>query len=400
MTISKNLFKIKLEVKNMYCEHCGKKIDLDSNFCEHCGEKVNPKKEKFIITREHKILLSILIFGGFVFLFLWELKYFNSPTNAINTYLKNWSNKNYDSILENLNMENTKFINQQIFEEITKDNINYNKYKIDSCHYQNNKENAICNIIFESTKDSTTREKSFTLEREKNNRLGIFANWKIKENDIKIITNFKLYLPEESTAVLINQELNDYYNADLDKNGYQCYIIPQIIQGKYPLKVKMKNGMVIDKEININKPEYTYQFNVQDTSAEFQNELKVLGTSVIETIYQGAVNKTKFEDLNSTYNLSKIKENYTQLTNDLANTNLTELKVKEIKISKIKINNEGKIEITYQMRYNYKIKYQKNGKEETYEGSSNDSFTMKVKNMELQEIESIESLVTYFSKKN
>ena len=24
----------------MYCEHCGKKIDLDSVFCEHCGKKI------------------------------------------------------------------------------------------------------------------------------------------------------------------------------------------------------------------------------------------------------------------------------------------------------------------------------------------------------------------------
>ena len=51
------------------------------------------------------------------------------------------------------------------------------------------------------------------------------------------------------------------------------------------------------------------------------------------------------------------------------------------------------------MDYEYELNIQTNGKNETHQGKSSDVFYMTVKDIELNEIENIDSLVTYFSKK-
>lgn len=387
----------------MYCEHCGKKIDNDSIFCEHCGKKVEEKTKKISEkpSTENKILLAILIFIMFGFLFIWELKYFNSPGNAINNYLKKWSNKDYTAILEDLKIENTKFTNDKILASVLKENEEFNieDFQLSSCEYQNSKKRAICHVSIENSKSGLTKEKSYYLERDEKNRLGIFASWKVSENNIKIIDNWRLYIPKKATATLMGEEIKEYQLSESEKSGYDCYEIPNLIQGKYQLNIKMENGMTLDKEVNINKKEYTYQFSIQDLSNEFQTKIINMGTSVIETIYNGSIQKQKLEDLKSNYDFSKIKKEYENLSKEITNTSLVEFKVSEMKMSDIAMNENGNITITFQMNYTYRLEYQENGKETTHNGESADTFYITMKNIDLKEIEKIDSLVTYFSKK-
>ena len=60
---------------------------------------------------------------------------------------------------------------------------------------------------------------------------------------------------------------------------------------------------------------------------------------------------------------------------------------------------EGKIIVTFQMNYSYQFEYFIDKEKKTHEGNSNDIFYLTFKNTELKEIEKIDSLVSYFSKK-
>lgn len=382
----------------MYCENCGKKIDTDSNYCEHCGIKL---VKESTTKKENKILLIIgllIIFGA---IFIWELKYFNSPNNAINSYLKNWTNQNYDIIKETLKLEESKFTTNEMFQKVfqNKEEFSIKEFHVEECKYNKSKKSATCNISYKTAKNGLSYQKTYNLTREDQNRLLIFANWKIENESFKTINNWILYIPADATAKLENIDLAEYRTPEKDKQGFDAYQIPQIFEGTYHLSLKMNTGMNLEKAINITKKEYTYQFNIQDVSLEFQESVKLLGTNLIETIYNGIANKKNIEELETTYDLTPITETYKTLQKELEKASLTSLKVKEMKVSGIDMSDDGKVFITYQMNYEYDIKYTKNEKELTHHGESNDTFYVTVKNIELKEIEKLDSLVTYFSKK-
>lgn len=383
----------------MFCEDCGKKIDQDSVFCEYCGSKV--KKISSIITKENKVILILLVFIFFVFLFLWELKCFNSPDNAMNHYLKNWKNHNYDVLIQDLGVEDGPFTTTELFQKAfsKKEEFSIYDFQIRECFYGINKESATCQISYQKNKNGFNYEKTYYLKRNKKNKLFLFADWVIEEHSFQTLKDYVLFLPSNSTATLENIDMSDYRSIDKDKTGYDAYTIPQIFEGTYLLHLKMSNGIDLEKEININKQEYTYQFNIQDISRDYQEQVKSLGVEVIETLYNGVAKGKKFEEITCKRNISSLKGIYENLQKSLSKSFLTSLKVLDMKVTKFEINKDGKIFISFQMDYEYELNIQTNGKNETHQGKSSDVFYMTVKDIELNEIENIDSLVTYFSKK-
>lgn len=392
----------------MYCEHCGKKIDEDSIFCTYCGEKVKKEEKKPQKTEERKkktepkILLMIILILLFGFIFYHELTYFNSAENAIHQYLKDWKNKNYDSILNTLNIESTEFTSSSMltkaFQE--KKELKMLNYQIQNCEYNQNNTEAKCRITYQIDKNGITFEKTYELKKQKPNRLWIFTEWTINNNEIEVLDNWTIYLPKDSMAYLEQIDLKNYRNPEKDKSGFDAYTIEKIFKGSYELNLKMNTGMTLNAPIKVQNSEYTYQFSMQDISEEYKNEMKKIGEELISEIYSGIIDKKSFEDINSNYDISKLKSTYEKIKNEIEeDINLTKFLINDMKITNIKMNENGNLILTYQMNYQYSFTYTKEKKEITHDGESNDTFYVTVKNANLSEIEQIDSLVTYFSKK-
>lgn len=387
----------------MYCEDCGKKIDCDSVYCEYCGHKVgeeeiyHPKKR----SKENKILWIVLLFVCFGFLFFWELKYFNSAENAMQNYLKNWETKNYDVILTKLQIDKNEFISVDTFQKAFEKEPEFQltDFQVTNCTYQNNGKSAICYVSYQTSKNGPYVETVFQLERKAKNRMLLFADWTIQDTKFSTIKDWKLYLPSDSQGSIMGINLEEYRYPNDDKTGYDCYRIPEIFAGNYSLQMTLKNGMEISKEIMVSNRDYTYQFHVQDISDDFKGQLEGLGTSIIETIYQGISSKTPFEDLKSSYDISELSKSYETLLEETKESDLTNFKVMEMNITGIELNEEGKLYLSYQMSYEYDLVYLKDEKEVKHHGKSNDTFYVTISSLELKEIEKIDSLVTYFSKK-
>lgn len=387
----------------MYCENCGKKIDDDAIFCEHCGTRLKESKNKLEtqlpkeLSRENKTIIVIIIIIGFVFLFFLELKFFNSPDNAIHNYLKNWENKNYDNILESLNISDSKFTSKEVFSKVYPDLNEFNiiDFKVSGCEVQKNKNKAICHITYTTDKKGISYEKDYILEKKEKNRLFLFANWEVIQSDFKVTNDFLLYTPTGSQIYLMNQNLEEYQIKEEMKKGYDCYKIPSIFQGIYPLKVVLENGMSLEKNISITNKDYTYKFNLKDASQELINELENLGKEVVETIYQGIMKKENFESLKINYKIEEIKNTYELLKKDLEESGLTKFEINEIKITNMEMMEDNNLSLSFRMNYRYDLK----DGEKLHSGESNDSFYITLKNLETKEILKLESLVTYFSKK-
>ena len=408
MTKKKELIIVNIEVICLYCEHCGKKIDEDSIFCTYCGEKVKKEEKKPQKTEERKkktepkILLMIILILLFGFIFYHELTYFNSAENAIHQYLKDWKNKNYDSILNTLNIESTDFTSKTMLIKSLKEKkeLQMFDYQIHSCDYETDKKEAKCYITYQTESNGITYEKVYQLERQEKNRLWIFAEWKVKNKEIEILEDWTIYLPKDSIAELEQVDLTPYRNIEKDKDGFEAYTIDKIFKGNYELNLKLNTGMILNSHIKIKNSEYNYQFNMQDISEEYKNEIKKIGEELISEIYTGIIEKKEFKDLSSNYDIDPIKSNYEKVKKEIEQEiTLTKFSLNEIKVTNVKIEENGNLICTYQMNYQYTFQYKKEGKDLEHTGESNDTFYITMKDANLSEIEKIESLVTYFSKK-
>lgn len=387
----------------MYCEHCGKKLDEDSKYCEFCGEKIILKKEekqKEKNPNETKILLIMIIIAIFGFIFYQELKYFNSPENAINNFLKDYKNQNYSAILENLNIEDSEFTSSEILKNKEEDLANITEFKVIKCSYNNNSE-ALCEVSYKTSKNDRETLKTYQLKKKEAKRLGIFTEWIIENQDIEILSNWTLFLPKDSIALLEGIELKKYRSEEHDKTGYDAYTIPNILKAKYQLTLTTNSGISLSSTIKVNTNSYTYQFNLNDISEEMKQSILNLGKSTIQTFYEGIILGKKKEELESTYDINKILPTYDTLKNEIeSDLKLKEFNILNLKITNLELQEEGKLHITYQMNYQYKFDYKIKEETKSHFGESNDTFYITVKNTDLNEIEKIDSLVSYFSKKH
>lgn len=386
----------------MYCEFCGKKIDLDAKYCEHCGKQIKTAKIYSFKKNQNetKILITIVLIALFSFLFYQELKYFNSPENAINHYLRNLKNQNLESILNTFNMETNEFTSTSFLKRKSETNENLKSYNILECNYENDKKSAICSVNYTTTKNGISKTKTYRLKKKEEKRFLLFTNWIIENQDIELLEEWTLYLPTSSKGKLEGIDLEKYRDNAKTKDGYDAYTIHPIIKGEYNLTLTTDNGISLNTTININTKEYTYQFTIKDISKEMETQILTIGKELINTFYQGIINHQKREEIKSSYEISEILTEYENLKKEIEkNITLKKFDVTEIKINNLKMDTEGKIIVTFQMNYSYQFEYFIDKEKKTHEGNSNDIFYLTFKNTELKEIEKIDSLVSYFSKR-
>ncbi|MCI8575651.1 MAG: zinc-ribbon domain-containing protein [Bacilli bacterium] len=387
----------------MYCEFCGKKIDEDAKFCEHCGKKITTHN---IVTKEKnpnetKILLIIIFMSIFGFLFYQELKYFNSPESAINHYLKNLKNQNFENILNNLNIAPNDFNTKEMLKKQTdlNENIFIKDFKILQCTYENEKK-AKCEINYTTQKNGINTNKTYFLKKNENKRLFLFTDWIIENQDFELIDDWTLYLPKDATGELEGTDLKKYRNQEKDKPGYDAYSIQHLLKGKYNLAVTMNTGISLNKVIKITSNTFTYEFTLKDISEEMNAKIISLGKDIVDMFYQGIIENKRKEELSSNYEISNLLNIYEELKKDIEkNIILKKFDINNLKITHIDMDEEGRIIVTYQMNYHYEFDYINDNEKKTHEGQSNDTFYITIKNTELKNIEKIDSLVSYFSKK-
>lgn len=390
----------------MFCEYCGKKIDYDSKFCEHCGNAILNDETKQIKTHknpnETKILLVIILICVFGFIFYQELKYFNSPESAMNNYLKDYKDLNYDSILESLNIELNDFISPEFLKKraLNDGDAKINDFKVLGCSYNSSDSSAKCEVTYTTEKNGISTTKTYKLKRKEQKRLFLFADWIVENQDIEMLQNWMLYLPKDSKGTLEDISLESYRDEENDKTGYDAYLIPNIFKGKYNLFITTNTGLTLSTVVKVSSSSYTYHFTLKDISEDLKVEIQNIGKEIIDIFYQGIILNQVKGELVSNYEIQKILDSYEVLKKEIqTDITLKKFQVEHIKITNLDMDENGKILVTYQMQYHYEFQYKDKNEVKTHEGKSNDTFYVTIKNTDLKEIEKIDSLVSYFSKK-
>lgn len=117
----------------MFCQACGTPNDDAALFCESCGARLEKKKTGKIISKEHIILFSeivILCILIVVFYSVGELSC--SPENVAERYFVNVVNGNWEKVFQELDIEETPFINAERLSDADINRIfeNINNYSV------------------------------------------------------------------------------------------------------------------------------------------------------------------------------------------------------------------------------------------------------------------------------
>jgi|GEM_PF-6659227 len=87
----------------MYCEKCGKKMDIDSVFCASCGEQLHRDKKTLTHNKHKPIVLSWPLYVAMVVLFItlfpWDYAFYMLGKVVICAVFVYYCIKNYDKKL-------------------------------------------------------------------------------------------------------------------------------------------------------------------------------------------------------------------------------------------------------------------------------------------------------------
>ncbi len=360
----------------MYCIYCGKKIKEEDRYCKYCGKKV--KKETFLNSKEMKIGLLLVGIACILTITVQVVKTLTSPNYVSYVYMKNIQKKNYKALLKNTNQ--TTFVNEKTLESLIENDEDYQikDFQVDSCEMN---EEPTCKITI-LTKKKGTITKRLHLQGKK--LFNLIKTYQIKD-EWKTKEDWYLYLPENSEAYLDGISLDSYKTDENQKEHFDGYKIPSILEGTHELDLTW-NTMTLHREIHIEANAYTYNLEKNDLEENMNQLLIQKSIHTIELLYQSIEEKKSFEEIPNIEN--DLKETYQKLQQKDVEK-ITNYQIANANILGMQVEN-GEILITMQLTYQYEIKEAKKEK--------NDTCFITFDNT-LKNIKKIDSLVTYFSEK-
>ncbi len=363
----------------MYCIYCGGKIKKEDNYCEHCGKKV--KKEIFSLSTHVKIFLG----GIFIVLLLSIgigkiIQIANSPEYQVIRFVKSFEQENAKKIFRDLGLSNSEFMNEKtFFQTFENENIvHIQKLKQVSCETKDNISD--CNILYETKEKKELQETIYLTKKDQ--------KWTIENTKFKTVKNWKLYLPNNASAKLNNVDLAPYKQETCDKDGFDCYQVEEIFKGNYILNMNW-NEMDLETNVKINETN-TYTLNTKDLTENRKQEILKMIQSITEKLYRGVIEKKSKEDLNLQDPLTKT---YEKLQKEIKQ-DLNDFQIQQLDFMDITLDQNGLFQVQVKMNYTYQIT--KN--DQNHSGKSSDIFTATI-SKDMKEVQSMSSLVTFFSTK-
>lgn len=341
----------------MKCKKCGKTISKNDKFCGNCGAKITKEMDEktLRILKENKlkiILSFILVFVIGVTYFL--VNYLNSATYIAKKYFDAVTHNKTEEVYELLEIKDTDLMNLDLLKKKIKEYKNVSDIEVVDEKVNGN--NAL--ITFKYSDDKNENLGSVHLVKKD-------GKWTVDSG--VIASNVVIKLPKNAKVKLDNIDISSYLDKDKSNDDIDIYTIDYMPKGKYKIIITLKDGTEIEDDIEITS-DNTYTLGSIELTSDASNALNSKSLDLINNIYNGIINNTS----ELTYN-NNIDEYYKDLNYDYKNSNYT---LKNFKINDLKeinvTDSNGKLQVTYQVEYEYTINYDGND----YSGTNRDRVTL------------------------
>lgn len=387
----------------MFCENCGKKNEKGAKFCEECGSKLqsNAKKNvsEFGIKNKKLIIticaLLVVLFGIYSFL---DNKY--GPKTIAKDYFLAVMNADADSLYDYLDIKEGTFTTKKIFKKVfnmKKENLL--NYSVTSLEKSSDGLTATAIINYTLSGSSSSKSANIHLVKDKTNRFLIFENWKISDKYIETVNDFEITAPKDSKVQIEGVKLDKKYKSRSLKDT-DVYKLPELFKGTYNVLVTLKNGLVLEDDLNITGYRSGDLSNLNLSSAD-QKKLEKKLPDIVEKLYKDAIDGKSFEDVKKDYEydgckLDNLERSYNSFMKTIKSGSLKNLKVKKVKINNTKFDDEM-ITVTADVDFDYTTVNKILDKEKESTRSNDDImyFGFDYKNGEFKLI-SISSLAKFF----
>ena len=390
----------------MFCEECGTKNKQGSAFCEKCGHKFEQQsvqREKKPMSKKNKIILGVVI--GVVALLTaayFIISAMFKPEKVALKYFKAFTSKDADAIYNTLKLEDSKFVSKKILKEAigNDDEIELENYSVDEVE----KDGQITTVVIKYVEKGETKERTKTIRLAKSSEKQwlIFDKWVVDTSDI-IAKDVKVSVPKDSTLKINGIKVPGKYEKDTIGNTVY-YEIPKMIKGKYKVTAELNNGIELEGEMKVSDNYIRFNSSSLGLAESSKKEVTKDIKESVDTIYQAVIAKKNFSEIKDKF-AEDYQSDFESLYNDTKKyvmtdySSLKEFKLNDIKVKSVSIY-DGKVSVTFEMNYDYKVAHKSGDKtEEKEKKNQTDSyayakFSLEDKKLVLTELS---GLVSYFS---
>lgn len=368
----------------MYCEKCGAKAKDGAKYCEECGSilKKQPDKRK-PLSKKNKIIIGIS--GLFVILIIAFFAIGSAlckPKRLAVNYFEAALNNDYDALYQYFDVEDKNFTSKKVFKKLnktkedkdTKDKVV--NYSVISETVSADKLSAVV-IINYVTNDSKNDTVSIKLIKNKKNKMLFFNNWKISNSKLETIRDYQIKVIKGSKVEVAGIKLDKYISKSKSTDEFDVYVLPELFNLNYPVKVTYPFGVKIDTSLTPNSysKSTTLEIDVNKISKEVKKEIEDITLKNIQTIYNASRENKTFDEVKTLIsleegNLPDFQKSYDEFKEDINDRSyLTEITIKSVTLSDLAFSEEGNLEVSFSYNYDYKTTYEFFGETKTSENS-------------------------------
>ena len=356
----------------MFCGECGTKNEKGAKFCEKCGAKLEvaeekkespkaqqqPVKTSKPMTKQNKIIIAaVSAVVVLLIAFVAVGSSLASPKRLVKNYMDAISTKNYDklySYMVNVESGDKTFVSKDAFKEIYKaqesEMRKITNYQLGNIEYGLGKLTATVPVTY--TYEGGNGEKDVDIKLQKSNKktLLFFDKWELTSSfTVKVVEDYQITVPTGATVVYAGIKVDKKY---LDKNKStstnDVYVLNQVLGEKTPIKVTLKNGIVIEDTDTPSKYYNTYTARVKSSniSEAMKTTLTKQAKDDLKGIYAGVLANKRFAELNSKSFDSKLSSSYESYLSSLqaSSRKLTKMDITDVKYYSISSTTDGYLE--------------------------------------------------------
>lgn len=409
----------------MFCGECGTKNQKGAKFCEKCGakmatdevrvepQKVNnqPVKAKTPMTKQTKIIIAAV--SAFVVLLVVFVSIGNSlanPTRVAKSYMDAMTKKDYNklySLVVDVENGDKTFIDKKAFSTIMnkQELLDVTNYKLGKVEYGLGKLTATVPATYTYKGGSSEKEINVKLQKSDKKNLLFFDKWDLSDSytDSNTVKDYKITVPKDAKVVYAGKNVSErYLDKEKSTDSNDVYILKQVFNLKTPIKVTLKNGIVIEDTDTPSKyyNSYTARLSSSSISSTMKKDLTKKAKDDLDEMYVGFLANKKFNELNSKSFNSNLETSYNNYLDTLqkASRKLTKFEITSANYYSISTTTAGYLELGVKINYNYTVTYQSGGQDQTKDKTGYDyvylTYEMKGNSYQLR---SVRSLPTYFS---
>ena len=356
----------------MFCQACGTPNDDAALFCESCGARLEKKKTGKIISKEHIILFSeivILCILIVVFYSVGELSC--SPENVAERYFVNVVNGNWEKVFQELDIEETPFINAERLSDADINRIfeNINNYSVAQNTLDRELWNELTNTDLGTVVTINYRLKGMDydnryeipLNKQIDKKYLFFDDWKVGTGNL-VCQNFSVYVPDGAKVMVDGIPLDDTYLRETEEDERQHYVIPQLFFGMHAIHVERPDWGEVDEEISVTYSNEEYYLRNMQLTEDALSRLSQLAVDDMQQIYRAALGGEAFHKIAAIFTPEEsyresIAYDYNELVSYMNQSE--DLIFKQINFSEIRASAETdeaiiRIDFNYQMDYSRK----------------------------------------------